>query len=98
MATVGIDSGGRTHVVARCRDGQARADRETVRVSQSRAGLASLDAWLVRQPEPVTLMAMEPPGHYCMPLASHLRRREIPVAVVHPLAAEYFGHSRLAPT
>src|ERR1035437_4730472 len=98
MVTVGIDIGGRTHVVARCRDGQARADRETVRVSQSRAGFASFDAWLERQPEPVTLMAMESSGHYWMPLASHLRRREIPVAVVNPLAAKYFARSRLGRT
>jgi transposase len=33
-----------------------------------------------------------------MPLASHLRRREIPVAVVNPLAAKYFARSRLART
>lgn len=52
MTTIGIDIGGRTHVAARCRDGQARADREILRVSQSRAGFASLDAWLERQVEP----------------------------------------------
>jgi transposase len=98
MVTVGIDIGGRTHLVARCRDGMSRADRETLRVSQSRAGFASLDAWLERQPEPVTLMAMESSGHYWMPLASHLRRREVPVAVVNPLAAKYFAKSRLART
>ncbi len=28
MTTIGIDIGGRTHVVARCRDGTSRADRE----------------------------------------------------------------------
>jgi len=28
MTTVGIDIGGRTHVVARCREDMARADRE----------------------------------------------------------------------
>jgi len=33
-----------------------------------------------------------------MPLASHLRRREVPVAVVNPLAAKYFAKSRLART
>jgi transposase len=98
MVTVGIDIGRRTHLVARCRDGMSRADRETLRVSQSRAGFASLDAWLERQPEPVTLMAMESSGHYWMPLASHLRRREVPVAVVNPLAAKYFAKSRLART
>ena len=31
-----------------------RADREVLRVSQSRAGFDALDAWLGRQPEPVT--------------------------------------------
>jgi transposase len=98
MVTVGIDIGGRTHLVARCRDGMSRADRETLPVSQSRAGFASLDAWLERQPQPVTLMAMESSGHYWMPLASHLRRREVPVAVVNPLAAKYFAKSRLART
>ena len=41
MTTIGIDIGGRTHVAARCRDGQARADREILRVSQSRAGFAA---------------------------------------------------------
>jgi transposase len=51
VATIGIDIGGRTHVVARCRDGQPRADREILRVSQSRAGFAALDAWLERQIE-----------------------------------------------
>ncbi len=33
-----------------------------------------------------------------MPLASHLGRHEIPVAVVNPLAAKYFARSRLART
>jgi transposase len=98
MTTIGIDIGGRTHVVARCRDGQARADREILRVSQDRAGFVTLDAWLTRQPEPVTLVTLESSGHYWMPLASHLRRREIPVAVVNPLAAKYFARSRLART
>lgn len=98
MATIGIDIGGRTHVAARCRDGQARADREVLRVSQSRAGFATLDTWLERQVEPVTLVAMESSGHYWMPLASHLRRRAVPVAVVNPLAAKYFARSRLART
>jgi transposase len=98
MTTIGIDIGGRTHVVARCRDGQARADREILRVSQDRAGFATLDAWLERQAEPVALVTMESSGHYWMPLASHLRRREVPVAVVNPLAAKYFAKSRLART
>jgi transposase len=98
MTTIGIDIGGRTHVAARCRDGQARADREILRVSQSRAGFTVLDAWLERQPERVSLVTMESSGHYWMPLASHLCRRDIPVAVVNPLAAKYFARSRLART
>ena len=98
MTTIGIDIGGRSHAVARCRAGTSRADREILRVSQNRAGFAALDTWLERQPEPVTLVTMESSGHYWMPLASHLRRREIPVAVVNPLAAKYFAKSRLART
>ena len=98
MTTIGIDIGGRTHVVARCRDGQARADREILHVSQSRAGFASLDAWLERQAQPVTLVTMESSGHYWMALAAHLRRQAVPVAVVNPLAAKYFAKSRLART
>jgi transposase len=98
VTTIGIDIGGRRHAVARCRDGETRADREIVQVTQSRAGFAALDAWLGRQPEPVTLVAMESSGHYWMPLASHLRRHDVPVAVVNPLAAKYFARSRLART
>ncbi len=98
MTTIGIDIGGRMHVAARCRDGEARADREILRVSQDRAGFTVLDAWLERQPEPVTLVTMESSGHYWMPLASHLRRHDVPVAVVNPLAAKYFARSRLGRT
>ncbi len=98
MSTVGIDIGGRSHAVARCREGQARADREVLRVSQDRAGFCALDGWLGRQPDPVTLVAMESSGHYWMPLASHLRRRGVPVALVNPLAAKYFARSRLGRT
>jgi transposase len=98
VATIGIDIGGRSHAVARCRDGASRADRQIVRIGQSRAGFAALDAWFARQAEPVTLVTMESSGHYWMPLASHLRRRDVPVAVVNPLAAKYFAKSRLART
>jgi transposase len=96
VTTVGIDIGGRSHAVARCRDGQLRADREVLRISQSRAGFAALDTWLERQAEPVSLVTMESSGHYWMPLASHLRRQDVAVAVVNPLAAKYFAKSRLA--
>jgi transposase len=98
VATIGIDIGGRSHAVARCREGEARAEREVLRVSQNRAGFAALDAWLSRQAEPVRLVTMESSGQYWMPLASHLGRRDVPVAVVNPLAAKYFARSRLART
>ena len=98
MVSVGIDIGGHSHAVARCRDGKVNADREILRVSQSRAGFDALDAWLARQPEPVSVVTMESSGHYWLPLASHLRRRGVPVAVVNPLAAKYFAKSRLART
>jgi transposase len=98
MSTIGIDIGGRSHAVARCREGQARADREIIRISQNRTGFTAFDGWLERQSEPVTLVTMESSGHYWMPLASHLRRREVPLAVVNPLAAKYFAKSRLGRT
>ena len=98
MVTVGIDIGGRSHVVARCRAGMVKADRDLLRVAQSRSGFSAFDAWLDQQPEPVTLVTMEASGHYWMPLASHLRRRDVPLAVVNPLAAKYFAKSRLART
>lgn len=46
MTTIGVDIGGRSRAVARCRDGASKADREILRVSQSRAGFAALDTWL----------------------------------------------------
>ena len=98
MVTVGIDIGGRSHAVARCRSGTTTADRDLLRVGQSRAGFDALDAWLDQQPEPVTLVTMESSGHYWMPLASHLCRHDVSVAVVNPLAAKYFAKSRLART
>jgi transposase len=98
MVTVGIDIGGRRHAVARCREGEARADREILRIGQDRAGFDALDAWLARQAEPVDLVTMESSGHYWMALASHLGRRGLPVAVVNPLSAKYFAKSRLART
>jgi transposase len=98
VTTIGIDIGGRSHAVARCRAGNLKADREILRVGQNRIGFAELDAWLERQAEPVTLVTMESSGHYWMPLAAHLRRGDVPVAVVNPLAAKYFAKSRLART
>jgi transposase len=98
MVTVGIDIGGRRHVAARCRDGESRADRRVVAVSQDRAGFRALDAWLAGQPEPVARVVMESSGHYWLPLASHLRRGGVSVSVVNPLAAKYFARSRLGRT
>jgi len=91
MATIGIDIGGHTHVAARCREGQAQADRKILRLTQSRAGFAALDAWLAAEPEPIERVVMESSGHYWMALAAHLRRSGVPVAVVNPLAARYFA-------
>ncbi len=98
MITVGIDIGGKQHVVARCRAGQDKADREVLRVSQDRAGFDRLDAWLARQPEPVERITMESSGHYWMGLTSHLRRGPVPVKVVNPLGAKYFAKSRMSRT
>lgn len=64
MAAVGIDVGGKSHAVARCRIGQERADRPILRVSQSRVGFTTIDAWLSAGPEPVDLVALESSGHY----------------------------------
>jgi transposase len=98
VATIGIDIGGHAHVAARCREGEPQADRKILRIGQSRAGFAALDAWLAAEPEPIELVVMESSGHYWMPLAAHLRRSGIPVAVVNPLAARYFAKSRLGRT
>jgi transposase len=98
MATVGIDVGKRKHAVARCRDGERRADRDVLRISADRTGFRALDAWLERQTEPVELVVMESSGHYGLPLASHLRRAGVPICVVNPLAAKYFAKSRLGRT
>lgn len=98
MSTVGIDVGGRNHVVARCRAGEPRADREVLRIGQSRAGFRELDAWLSRQADPVDLVVMESSGHHWMPLASHLQRRGVRVALVNPVSARYFAKSRLGRT
>jgi transposase len=93
MTTIGIDIGGRNHAVARCRTGETRADRVILRVRQDRAGFRELDTWLGGQADPVTLVTMESSGHYWMPLAAHLRRQGVPVALVNPLAAKYFARA-----
>jgi len=62
--------------------GPSQADRKILRLTQSRAGFAALDAWLAAEPEPIERVVMESSGHYWMALAAHLRRSGVPVAVV----------------
>ena len=95
MMTIGIDIGGKQHVVARCREGKPKADRQILRISQDRAGFDRLDTWLVQQDEPVGQVTMESSGHYWMALASHLGRQGVPVTVVNPLMAKYFAKGRM---
>jgi transposase len=97
MNVVGIDIGARRHVAAICRAGQGEAERSVLRLPADRAGFDDLDAWMARHGD-VGLVVMEASGHYWMPLASHLRRHGMPVAVVNPLSAKYFAKSRLQRT
>lgn len=94
MSTVGIDIGAYRHVAAICREGERAADRAILRIDARRAGFSELDGWLAQQ-GPVSLVVMESSGHYWLPLASHLRRQGVPVALVNPLEAKYFAKSRL---
>src|SRR5437660_1026077 len=96
MSVVGIDIGASQHVAALCRQGEAEAERRVLRISSRRAGFDELDNWMDNQ-DGVDLVVMESSGHYWMALASHLRRRGVPVAVVNPLTAKYFAKSRLQP-
>lgn len=94
MSTVGIDIGAYQHVAAVCAEGAREAERAVLRIGAGREGFSTLDAWLAHQAA-VSLVVMESSGHYWLPLASHLRRRGVPVAVVNPLEAKYFAQSRL---
>ena len=91
---VGIDVGAYKHAAAVCRAGEPEADKKVLRYQASRNGFDELDLWLERQGE-VERVVVESSGHYWWPLASHLRRRGVPVAVVNPLLAKYFAKSRL---
>jgi transposase len=91
---VGIDVGAYKHVAAVCRSGEREAEKRVLRYEATRRGFQELDAWLERQGE-VERVVVESSGHYWWPLASHLRRRGVPVAVVNPLEAKYFAKSRL---
>jgi transposase len=91
---VGIDVGAYKHAAAVCRAGEREAEKRVLRYEATRRGFQELDAWLERQGE-VERVVVESSGHYWWPLASHLRRRGVPVAVVNPLEAKYFAKSRL---
>jgi transposase len=92
---VGIDVGAYKCAVAGCREGEREADRKVLSILANRGGFTALDAWLAKQAEPIDVVVMESSGHYWFNLASHLRRRGYPVAVVNPLQAKYFAKSRL---
>ena len=97
MNAIGIDIGKRRHVAAICRQGQSTAERALLRFSSDRTGFDELVRWIARQ-GPVSRVTMESSGHYWMPLASALGRADLPVVVVNPLSAKYFGKRRLQRT
>lgn len=94
MNAVGIDIGASTHAVALCQDGTLTARRKVLRVSQTREGFDELDRWLAGQGE-ISRVVLESSGHYWMPLVSHLRARDLPVALVNPVGPKYFAKRRL---
>ncbi len=94
MHSVGIDIGASQHAVAVCHEGKLEAQRQIVRIANTRGGFNELDQWLARQGE-IDRIVLESSGHYWMPLASHLRAGGRPVAVVNPLAPRYFAKRRL---
>ena len=94
MSTVGIDIGAYQHAVAVCRDGAVEAERRVVKISAGRAGFDELDR-LLGSLGPVDRVVMESSGHYWFALASHLRRRAVPVAVINPTSSKYFARRRM---
>ncbi|HEU0251076.1 MAG TPA: IS110 family transposase [Solirubrobacteraceae bacterium] len=92
---VGIDVGAYKCAVAVCREGEREAERKVLSITTQRGGFTSLDEWMAKQGAPIDVVVMESSGHYWFNLASHLRRRGYPVAVVNPLQAKYFAKSRL---
>lgn len=94
MNAVGIDIGASTHAVALCQEGTLTARRKVLRVSQTREGFDELDRWLAGQGE-ISRVVLESSGHYWMPLVSHLRARDLPVALVNPVGPKYFAKRRL---
>ena len=91
---VGIDVGAYKHAATVCRGGEREAEKKVFRYEATRSGFDELDAWLQRQGQ-VDRVVVESSGHYWWPLASHLRQRGVPLAVVNPLEAKYFAKSRL---
>src|SRR5262252_4836102 len=68
--------------------GNERLRRRSFATRRPGAGFDELDAWLQRQGQ-VDRVVVESSGHYWWPLASHLRQRGVPLAVVNPLEAKY---------
>jgi transposase len=97
MASIGIDIGKRQHVAAVCRDGERVAQQAVLRFAADRSGFLQLRSWLARQGT-VERVVMESSGHYWIPLAGALARQGVPVAVVNPVSAKYFGKRRLQRT
>src|SRR5262252_10187825 len=85
---VGIDVGAYKHAATVCRGGEREAEKKVFRYEATRSGFDELDAWLQRQGQ-VDRVVVESSGHYWWPLASHLRQRGVPLAVVNPLEAKY---------
>lgn len=94
MNAIGIDVGASTHALALCRDGELEARRTVLRISATRQGFDELDRFLTRSGE-VSRIVFESSGHYWMTLASHLRARDLPAALVHPMGPKYFAKRRL---
>lgn len=93
MATIGIDIGAYRHAVAVCRDGQVEAERRVLRISADRGGFDELDR-LLADVGPIERVVMESSGHFFFGIASHLRRRGLPVAVISPVSSKYFAKRR----
>src|SRR2546428_376185 len=90
MATIGIDIGKRQHIAAIHHDGEREARKAVLRFGADRAGLASLSAWMAQQGE-ISRAVLESSGHYHLNLAAALQRQGLPVAVINPPEAKYFG-------
>ena len=96
MHSIGIDVGASRNSVAICHHGKLEAERGVLRIRADRRGFAELDRWMAGHGEDeVDRIVVESSGHYWQTLASHLRSRGLPVAVINPLASKYFAKRRL---